>query len=163
MALIFTEQFLQQAVKLVTTDEPLGAGNLELVVCMPADLQWLTTSMTELKSMLPAVIVIPSEVMNVEFEDVGATTFSHIYNFRALVVGEYVNLADKLARTHHLANVFQSAVDRFTAPDTNCQVLYSQVDEIEYDSEEGQTLATIHDDVWASAIAFSIHTLTYKV
>lgn len=163
MALIHTSLFVQQIIDLIKTDHPLDTGALSLKVVQPGQLEKFTTSGQELKSMLPVVLISPDDVQDVEFENTTAEAFTFLYSFRILYIDNYTTLKDKTDKTDTLAFVFQQAVDRFTAPEANVQVLFSQVDTVEYIPEEEGVITTIHDDLWASVITISIHTLTQKV
>lgn len=164
---IHTKEFMQQARTLITTDQPIGGGDMSLKV---VDLQNVAmfVAREDLSNHLPAVLIEPQDVINPEFQDLQPARHLLNYRFRLLLINEYADnerpLELKVDLMKHLANVFLRNPSRFTSPEAHVTVLFHQVIEIDYQAEEQDALArAIDEHIWVASLVLEIQTSTQRI
>lgn len=164
---IHTKEFMEQARTLITTDQPIGGGNMSLKV---VDLQNIAmfVAREDLSNHLPAVLIEPQDVINPELQDLQPTRHLLNYRLRLLLVDEYTDnerpMEVKVDLMKHLANVFMRNPSRFTPPEAHATVLFSQVTEIDYKAEEEDALVrAVSEHIWAASLVLEIQTSTQRI
>lgn len=158
---LYTSELMVQAVNLIRTDEPIGGGNVGLVLAQEGDLSQLNLDL-DLDTLVPAVFVRPQEgQMEFEASDLVVGFYDITYFFRILLLDTFDTtdnvLQAQLEKSKYIADVFMRDVSRFTNPHAEANVLYSLLTSVDYDPPEKEELSRIGvNQVWVTAFTLEI-------
>lgn len=122
-------------------------------------------ALDHLSENVPAVFVKPSPSTTLERITTGQT-YRVVYHFRLVFVKLFSAneeiVRSKTAETQKIAELLIDNVDLGALALPNGQILFSTVKSIEWEPAEDNLVATIHADMTASALVFSVETTSRK-
>ncbi len=122
-------------------------------------------ALDQLSTNIPAVFVKPSPTTNLERITTGQT-YRIAYNFRIVFVASFGPneeiIRSKTVNTQKIAELLIDNVDLGQLALPNGQILFSILKAIEWEPPEDNLVASIHADMTAAAMVFTVETSSRK-